>query len=480
MTVPQDQVVDDLAPVVTASIAGDVSANPASRHSVTVSVTSTEPGTIAGTARKLVMSGDNTLRDDPTTATAALAFTSTGTNTWSATVSINSINPALTFANSGLVNVQVTVTDDAGNVGAAGLADPDGTAQRAVVALSAGALVFEFDNRLNDGVFAPANIFVISPDSTAPATPLEIKTDSQDPFITINFDAEGTEYAVTSGGNTVAVDTHGDVTLTSAILTNPDATTVDVLADFNKSDANSFVMRRQGLALGNYTLTVQAVDSLGNNAAQTTPTAVGGTTNAESFVLTFEVTVRAQYTLPLSPGLNLVSIPGEPANSDINTVLAGFPTVNLVTTYDSATGLWLVAIRDSTGDFMGNLTTIDAKHAYWMRASSFVNVTVDIPLQALTGQLPPTLPVAKGWNLVPIIDLTQSAFGTEIDQDAYFTGVSWSLVYTFDTLGSTWVRIAPAPPPAAGPDNVATTLGDAVQVGRGYWVFTTAAATIVP
>ena len=249
VTIPQNQVVDDLAPVITVTMTGDASSRPISNKEVVIGVTSSEPVTIAGTARYLVISGDNTLQDDPTTATAALAFTSTGTNTWEATVLINSILPILTFRNSGLVNVQVIVADDAGNVGIAGLADPDGTIQRAVAVISAGALVFEFDNRLNDGVFDPGKIFALSPG----------------PLITINFDAEGNEYAVTSGDTVIKVDSHPDVDLTKAILTMPDGSTGDVLAQFGNADANSFVMDGTALDTGDYILTVQAKDILGNN-----------------------------------------------------------------------------------------------------------------------------------------------------------------------------------------------------------------------
>ena len=133
-----------------------------------------------------------------------------------------------------------------------------------------------------------------------------------------------------------------------------------------------------------------------------------------------------------------------------------------------------------TGLFEGTLTSIDAEHGYWVRASSFFDLKVELPLPALTGQLPPTLAVGEGWNLVPIVDLRQQKFGTEIGPEAYFTGLKWSLAYTFDTIGSAWVRIPFRATGVVAPDDVATTLGDAVQTGRGYWVFATEAGTIVP
>jgi len=294
--------------------------------------------------------------------------------------------------------------------------------------------------------------------------------------------------------------------LKTAVLTLPDLTTKDVLADFKKSASNSFVMRAQGLELGSYKIAVTAEDALGNNSAKDVPTAAGKLTNAETFSFSFSVTARASYTVALAPGLNLMSLPGEPADADINTVIGSDVAIDLVTTYDptAALGPWLVATRNAdTGLLEGTLTTIDSAHAYWMRASSFVDLKVVLPLPALTGSLPPTLAVQAGWNLVPIVDLQQRSFGTEVDADAYYTGLDWSLTYTFDTLNSKWIRIAKGTvdptctastalaqlaakcgttPTGGALADTATpaTLGDAVQVGRGYWVYASEAGTIVP
>jgi len=483
--------VDDLSPVVTATIVAGASGNAVNRDQVTISVTSTEPGTISGTARYAAVSGDKTLGEDGAPGTIAcgkpvcgkaLTFSSTGTNQWESVVKISDINNV--GVASGLINVRVTVTDDSQNAGTFGKADPDGTTQRSAAVIDTAALVFEFDNRLNGGVNAANSIFVLSPET---GTAADHKTDTAAPFITVEFKDEAAEYGVTGDavivlGSAIKVDTHSDVDLTSAVMTMPDATTVDMLAEFKRSAPNRFVMRAAGLALGAYKLTIQGKDSQGNVSAKDVPTAAGKTTAVESFSFSFQVTERAKYTVSLVPGLNLVSIPGTPGNTDINSVIAADDPIDLVTTYDprAALGPWLVATRNAdTGLFEGTLSKIDAEHGYWVRASSFFNLKVELPLPALTGQLPPTLAIGQGWNLVPIVDLRQQAFGSEIGPEAYFTGVSWSLAYTFDTIGSAWIRI-PKKSPAVVPDNVATTLGDAVQVGRGYWVFATEAGTIVP
>ena len=157
ITLSDDKVVDALAPVVTGSITGEVSSNPAARDQVTVTAISTESGTIAGTASYLAVGSDGTLMEDLTGAskagasTKALSFTSTGTGTWTATIKVNTITGV--GESSGLVNVQITVTDDSGNAGTAGLADPEGKVNKKG-AIDKNALVFELDNKLNNGVSA--------------------------------------------------------------------------------------------------------------------------------------------------------------------------------------------------------------------------------------------------------------------------------------------------------------------------------------
>ena len=186
VTIPPNNVFDGLAPVVTATITGDAHSRPISRDEVVITVNASEPGTITGTARYVAASDDNTLGEDGAPGTSAcgrivcgrtLSFSSTGTNMWESVVRIDSITSVVEA--SGLVNVRVTVTDAAGNAGTAGLADPDGTSLPGGQ-IESNALVFEFDNRLNDGVSDPAQIFALDPG----------------PTITVNFDDEGSEYAV--------------------------------------------------------------------------------------------------------------------------------------------------------------------------------------------------------------------------------------------------------------------------------------------
>ena len=268
------------------------------------------------------------------------------------------------------------------------------------------------------------------------------------------------------------MDGHPDVDLTGATLTLPDGTSRDVLAETERSGRNRFTFRPVGLAIGRHILVVQAVDTAGNISARDVPTAPGKTTAPEDFVFEFTVTERPRFVLSLAPGVNMVSIPGDPVDGDINTVIGPGDAIDLVATYDrtAALGPWLVATRNPvTGLFEGTLTTIDAQHAYFMRAISFLDLRVDIPPPPLVGQLPPTIIVRRGWSLVPVLSLNLLSQGTELDPDLYFVGIYWSVALTFDPIGSSWVSVSPNP--LFFPDGFPQTLGDSTQVGRGYWLW---------
>jgi hypothetical protein len=380
----------------------------------------------------------------------------------------------------------INLTDAAGNVAAAGVADPDGTTAASalnVPTVKATALVFEFDNLLNGGESEQKDIFVVSPNT---GTAAAATTDVANPFITANFDTgaggsgENGEY----GLSPLVVDTHNKITLTSAVWTDPDGETTDVLASMVAADDNSFVYAATGLAVGAHKLTLQATDEVGNVSTSAGATTVG------SFVLNVSVTARADYKVKVKPGFNLVSVPAAPSNTDINDIIGEDSPIDTVLTYENSTGLWLVAFRDEDaasstfGQLIGNLTSIDAKHAYWVDSDRFFDLKVSIPRAAAgVATFPAVIPVygltgpGEGWNVVPIGDPAQSAAGTDIDADDYFSGVTWSAAFAYDTASSSYIKIVPAATAACG-----TASGEqpCLDVGSGYFVFVTKDGYIIP
>ena len=267
--------------------------------------------------------------------------------------------------------------------------------------------------------------------------------------------------------------------------------------------------------------------------------------------------VGPPFVLPLVPGMNLLSLPRNPVQAEVDAVLGPLQAVNRVTTYDArlagaveradvdgsgcveqgdvvliAQGIggqpgpldrdvnrdggvdlsdlalagtyfgqgiadvegpgvpperpprfcdgawtgWLMAKRDpDTGVLEGNLKAIDAGHAYWVSAAAFSELQVNLPAPTALDPIP-TVPVEAGWSLVPVLSLLPAdrlMFGSERDADDYL-GASWTVSFTFD--GGRWASIRPG----VDPDGDRATLDDAVQIGRGYWVFFTRDHTLTP
>jgi hypothetical protein len=444
---------DKLSPILTVSITGQAASQPVANGDVTINVTSTESGNIAGSLADLTTDVDGTAKENTT---KTPTFSLIGTNTWKATVGIGSATNPYGVNMRGIVNVRVSVTDNLSNVGTAGKADPDSTVAAGGVAGTwvSGALLFEYDNWTNNGA---APTFTLAPNI---GTLLAPKADVPSPFVRIDFNAEATEYPV----GAIAVDSHKKMTLTSATLLKPGATSADdVLAMVKAVDDNSFVLATSSLAVGDYKLSVQGKDEVGNISN------VAGATTAATYTYTFTVTTKALWQLDVIPGMNLVSLPMDPVSTAIADVFGATTEIDLVVTYDpnDKTGPWLIAQRGADGKFAGTLTNVDAKHGYWVRATSYATKKLDLPRQQYQQQVP-VIPAVAGWNLVPVVDLAQQVQGTAVDEDAYFANISWNVCYTFNTMNNAWIRIQKG---AAGFN---------MAVGSAYWVWATAAGNIVP
>ena len=224
---------------------------------------------------------------------------------------------------------------------------------------------------------------------------------------------------------------------------------VDVLAQSATTDNRVFVLATSGLALGDHTVKVNGTDEAGNTL----------TADASA---KFTVKEVAPIQIPLKPGQNLVSLPGEPADPAINAVIT-VANVNTVVTYDPinpdpATGSpWLSATRATVSDpLTGSLTTIDSGHGYWVKISSFDPIKVEIPLCLLC--LPPSsTQVVAGWNLVGVVSIEREAPGTTISADRYFAGTDWIRAWTYNPQTDAITQVLPLS-------------FQNVVVGQGYWL----------
>ncbi len=260
-------------------------------------------------------------------------------------------------------------------------------------------------------------------------------------------------------------DSHKGVTLTTAVLNSGDKDNeVDLTAGIDPAgSATSFTITAEGLPKGKHTLTVRGVDDAGNKS--------------ENVTINFTIT-ELSFDFQLRRGVNHISLPRNPANMDINAVFGEVSQVTSVFTYVDGTPK--AAFRDpATNEFVGDLTQIDASHAYGVESTGSVKITIAIP--NVSGSVaPPTVMVNQGWNFVPVITLDDINVINDqpvMDADAYL-GFGWTSGWTF--FNSRWTSIAPDPKnDNLNCDNDAQESGE-VHIGRGYWVYYEGASSLNP
>ena len=277
----------------------------------------------------------------------------------------------------------------------------------------------------------------------------------------LTFDPDGTADVTTAAPFVKAnyVDA-SDVTVTKAEFGEKGSTLTDVTSLVFSSDDKQWIYAASGLEVGKeYTFKVTAEDAAANELADQS--------------VTFEVAARPEVDIPLVPGNNLISLPGTPANANINSV--GLPAnVTSVITYDptpagiAAGGPWLVATRDTSGNLVGTLSSIDSLHAYWVESTSSAPIEVDIPAQSFAA-VPPSILVVNGWNLVPVVSVAGDDPGDTISADLYFGSTAWITAYWFNTAGNAWIKVLPNQIPA-----------HTVTVGNGYWLYAGQDGVLVP
>ena len=291
---------------------------------------------------------------------------------------------------------------------------------------------------------------VVQVDTQAPTVSFEPKTtQSSRPFIRIKFNDD--EYAG---------DTHKTVTVTSATLTDPNDNVtvlkddeVDLLGTIDWIEYS--YLPDSNLSLGEYTITVVGKDAAGNSTGEKEGT--------------FKVVARAKVTIELTLGWNLISLPAEPADTAIDTVI-DVEAVSQVLTYDpTVEGGWVAAIRVN-GAFEGGLTDIDATRAYLVYTTSEQDIKVDIPgLAQGSAEFPPAIQFYEGWNMIPASSL-QPGKDFPRDVDNYLSGLAWTRGYYYNEDG-TLEGFTPS-------DAVENDEG--VILGRGFLVYLTADGTLVP
>ena len=234
-----------------------------------------------------------------------------------------------------------------------------------------------------------------------------------------------------------AEDNFDDIVVTSFVLDG-----VDLTDSVKTTDNQSFLVSLESISIGDHTAEVQAVDQAGNVFEDT-------------LEIDFEVNDRDPFEKRLSPGWNLVSLPGEPADSSIASVFGPGVEVRTVYSYDPVIpGGWMVAVRETLdSDWQGDLTEITGKHGYWVLSDAIQDWEVSIPRLAGgasgtgTPIQPPVIPMYAGWNLIPVTDVSGNALsaGIPISAMVYLNslddGLDLARVLGYDTIRNEWFTV---------------------------------------
>ena len=281
-----------------------------------------------------------------------------------------------------------------------------------------------------------------------------------------NADTDERMANCTNENGEYAEDNFDDIVVTSFMLDG-----VDITDSVKTTDNQSFLVSLESISIGDHTATVQAVDQAGNVFEDT-------------LEIDFEVNDRDPFEKRLSPGWNLVSLPGEPADSSIAAVFGPGVEVRTVYSYDPVIpGGWQVAVRETLdSDWQGDLTEITGQRGYWVLSDAIQDWEVIIPRLAGgasgtgTPIQPPVIPMYAGWNLIPVTDVSGNALsaGIPISAMVYLNslddGLDLARVLGFNTIKNEWFTVL---------DMQKGSPGD-LRIGSGYWVFVREAAALVP
>ena len=413
--------------------------------------------------------------DAVSTTTNGISLQEKENNVWETTVKVSD-GAKVPGSGDRLLAVIVTAEDEARNSGnSAGWSGGDSPAADDDLdfkKLDAGGFLVEVDSKLLQAV-----VSVLPP--TDPNADVKNRTESANPYIQITFPAEAVEYGITvdevaadptadpdpnpdgqETGQTAykaaikdeksrPTDSHPDVTFTALTLNGE-----PMLDDLVRVKAGEYVLAVTGLDIGEYTLAYEVMDDVGNEVDE------------DNREFTFEVQERQPYDVDLTPGWNLISLPGDPFNPAVGAVM-GDLKADTVLGYQA--GEWVTAVKDEeTGRWQGTLTDIQGGYGYWVRTAVVETIETVIPPILPTSNLP-TVPVISGWNLLGVVDAEQRDAGEMADADEYFTSLpNWRVAYSFETQQNRWTKLLP------------TQADTNVENGRGYWVWSSRPGTLVP
>ena len=295
----------------------------------------------------------------------------------------------------GVWNIAIQGTDEAGNTSSASVAK------------------WEFDSQANDGVDPVRGG---TEDAPVPATvKLEVETQPVI-FLSLTFKNEVDEY------DARGKDSAKTIAITAVTLETLDAAG-KVVADSAKeldagvvqtSDGQRFVIALTEDAEGN------PVAPIGSYQLALDYSDVAG--NTDDYDFKFSVIAQVPAKIAVSPGWNLISIPGAPQTKSIGDVLDK-SAVTEVWGFNNDSKRWEFARKNDDGSWDSPiLSQLFDGRAYFVRSTTFD------PIEVLTQRfdpqrVPPQYPVFLGWNA---IGYTPAGTEKAVAVDAYLSSLGTS------------------------------------------------------
>ena len=266
----------------------------------------------------------------------------------------------------------------------------------------------------------------------------------------------------------VATGETASVSITSATLKSGSSAAVDVTTEVVASADSKTFFFQPTTALTNekHVYTVKAVDAAGNKLTSTN---------------TFTKSDRTDFVIELFAGWNSLSVPSNPLDTDVNSVLSN-SGIKQVVAYDATTPSqpWRIASKVGTAAYTSQtdpgLTSVTSGSGFWVETSDFEDQKIALEGPTGPGDARPgltTIPTGNGWNLVGVVDQsraqTQAAHkgvtltrpdnngtGQAVTVVSYFNTVNNGRAYQFDTVRSQFNELTTTNP---------------IKIGSGIWVF---------
>lgn len=166
--------------------------------------------------------------------------------------------------------------------------------------------------------------------------------------------------------------------------------------------------------------------------------------------------------IQLTAGWNLISPNGSLIDPSISSVFGSTPQV--VQAYTWMYDRWVIAKRESSGNWSGDLTEMVDGRGYWVNSTDAVTLVLRTyaPV-SVSGVLSYSYPA--GWNAIGFVSQQSTK-----PVSSYLSNIDgkWTIIHSFDQING-WQSSSPS---GVGFQNM--------EIGRGYWLYLSEPGTIIP